>query len=191
MERDSRSDRLAALVVHARRLLEFARPTTACILRVLNILTVDDIEELGKWELDKHKSEGIVDRLAGQLGEQRQLVREALGRCLRFDVWRDCSSVGYEVRERAYRESGMTEVVIEKSLGTAPKFYPFLHYLSITTWEAFRETCSVSLDEDNHWRRICEGYLVAKGRAFQTTLALLEGSAKQEWAKWPIFWKWF
>jgi hypothetical protein len=72
VEKASRSDRLASFVSHARTLIRLARPVNTCLLRVLDALTPDDVEEMGKWEIDKQKSESIVDRLTAQLGLHRQ-----------------------------------------------------------------------------------------------------------------------
>ncbi len=190
MSRASRSDRLTTLAAQARTLIEFAHPTTACLPRVLCTLTTDDIEELGKWELDKQKSEAIVDRLTAQLGEYRQVVRQVLSRCLQFDVWGDYSGRNAALIQR-FRESGEEEGKIERLLGRPPQVYPYLAHFVIGVWRPELEECSEVIIEDDRWAEICEGYLVAKGMAFPTTLSLLEAAGQQRWHKWRSLWKWF
>jgi hypothetical protein len=190
VERASRSDRLASLVSRARAVIELARPTTACLLRVLNALAPDEVEELGRWELDRAKSEDIVDRLTAQLVEPRQAVREALSRCLQFDVWGD-DQAHYEALGRTYRDSGDNDAAIERTLGRPPEVYAFVHHFLVETWRPRQEHYSILLIEDDRSGAICKGYLVAKGRAYATTLSLLEASVRQEWPKWQVLWKWF
>jgi hypothetical protein len=191
VEQRSRSDRLESLVAQARRLIELARPTTAYLLRILDRLTADDIDELGKWNLDKPKSEAIVDRLTAELGEHRQVVREVLSRCLQFDAWGDYSDRNAALRQR-FLESGEDSTTIDRLLGKPPTVYPYLEHFIIGAWHPEREECGRGLViEDDRRAAICEGYLVAKGMAFQTDLDLLETSARQEWRKWRLFWKWF
>lgn len=86
MDKPSRIERLAALAAHAHRVQALAHPTTAYLLRVLTELTTEDIEELSHWHLNCDRAEGIVDRLTADLGENRQVVREVLGKCLRLDL---------------------------------------------------------------------------------------------------------
>src|SRR5262249_8488396 len=148
VERASRSERLASFVAQARELIALARPTTAYLLRVLDALRPDEVEELGKWELDKPKSEGIVDRLTLQLGEHRQVVRETLSRCLRLDVWDDNLEQN-EALERRYRESGETDADIEKTLGRPPKVYPFVHHFVVESWRPDQEDYSGLIIEDD------------------------------------------
>lgn len=191
MERPSRSYRLAALVAQAKNLLELARPTTACILCVLEALTGNDIDELGKWELDKRKSEAIVDRLTAELGENRQVVWEVLSRCLQLDVWGDYSDRNAAVRQR-FLESGEDETRIDSLLGKPPTIYPYLDHFVIGTWQPGEQARRTGfIIEDDRWAAICEGYLVAKGMAFLTDLDLMETSAREEWSNWRSFWKWF
>lgn len=190
MERASRSERLASFVAQARALIELARPATAYLLRVLDALKPDEVEELGKWELDKPKSEGIVDRLTAQLGEHRQVVRETLSRCLRLDVWGDNLDRN-EALQRRYRESGEKDADIERTLGRPPKVYPFVHHFVVELWRPDQEDYSGLNLEDDRWGAICEGYLVATGRGFPTTLSLLEATVRQEWPKWQVLWRWF
>jgi hypothetical protein len=159
-------------------------------LRVLDALTENDIDELGKWELDKPRCEGIVDRLTARLSAPRQVVRETLSRCLRFDVWGG-DLARYESLEREYRQSGEHDADIETTLGRPPKVFPFVHHYVIEQWLPDQGHYSGLIIEDNRWWAICNGYLVAKGRAFPTTLVLLETTVKQEWPKWQSLWKWF
>lgn len=190
MERASRKDRLASFVSQARELVERAQPVTAYVLRVLDALTPDEVEELGKWELDKQKAEGIVDRLTAQLGEHRQLVRETLSRCLQHDVWGDYLE-RYEALRRTYQESGEQDADIERTLSRPPKMFAFVHHLMLEFWRPDQEDYSFLIIEDDRWGAICDGYLVAKGRAFPTTLSLLEATVRQEWPMWQALWKWF
>src|SRR5262249_53842496 len=133
MTKVNRGDRLESFVFQARALIELARPTTAYLLRVLDALRMDEIEKLGKWELDKQKVESIVNRLTIQLGEHRQVVRETLSRFLQFDVWSD-NLVRNEALEWEYRQHGGRDADIERTLGRPPKVYPFVHHFVIEQW---------------------------------------------------------
>ncbi|HEY1188038.1 MAG TPA: hypothetical protein VGE74_10295 [Gemmata sp.] len=163
---------------------------TTSLLRVLDALTPDEVEELGKWELDKPKSEAIVDRLTTQLGEHRPVVRETLSRCLQFDVWGDYLPRS-ELCERTYRQCGEKDADIERALGCPPKVFAFVDHFVVQLWQPDQEGYSDLIIEDDRWGAICEGYLAAKGRAFPTTLSLLEATVRQGWPKWPVLWKWF
>jgi hypothetical protein len=155
------------------------------------MLTADDIEELGQWELDEQKSEAVVDRLTAQPGEHRQGVREVLGSCLRDDVWGDYAEQ-YAAAERRYRDCREDVSVIVRSLGRPPTVYSFLCHSVIGLWRPEREQCGRGLIiEDEYQGATCKGHLVAQGMAFPTTLALLETSARQEWRKWRSLWEWF
>jgi hypothetical protein len=160
------------------------------LLRVLDALTPEEVDELGKWHLDKARSEGIVDRLAADLGERRQVVYEVLGRCLQFDLWKDRLG-SYEAAEQAYRQCGERDADIEKMSGRPPRVYAFVHHRLVHLWTPDREDYSISCIENNHWGAIVEGYLIAKGRAFPTTLSLLEATVREQWPKWQVLWRWF
>jgi hypothetical protein len=191
MDQASRSERLGRLAVQAKGLLHLAKPVTAHLLRVLDALTPEDIEELGKWELDKPKTETIVDRLTAELAEHRQVVLEVLGRCLRLDVW-GANPKRYASLEQTYRQSGAKDSIIEKQLGRPPKVYPFVSHFVVGLWTPGHENGLTSLIiEDDRWGAICEGYLVAKGLAFPTTLDLMECAIRQQWSKWDVLWTWF
>jgi hypothetical protein len=129
--------------------------------------------------------------LTAELGEDRQVVREVLSRCLQFDVWGDYTDRHAALRQR-FLESGKDATTIDRLLGKPPTVYPYLDHFVIGSWHPEREECSMGfVIEDDRWMAICEGYLVATGMAFQTNLDLLEASAQQEWCKWRLFWKWF
>ncbi len=190
MGRAARSDKLAALAAQAREILALSRPTTAYVLRVLDALTASDIQILGQWELDGAKAEGVVDRLTEQMAEKRQVIRKTLSRCLQFDLWGDYSA-DFETVLRIYRESAKKEVDIERALGCAAGTYSFLHYCRIGLWRSDKKDLSYLLIEDDHRQAVCEGYLVAKRRAFPTSPALLEASIHQDWRNWQALWRWF
>lgn len=189
MERPSRSEKLSELVIQARVIIELARPTTAYILKILDALGPADIEELGKWDLDKPKTEAIIDRITLNLDQPREIVRVALGRVLQQDVWGNRDHE-FQSLEEFYRKSGKKNSEIDRYLGCPPKVYPF--YLGIVQlWHPTEARYDGMIIEDNTQAMICEGYLVAKGLAFPTSLAMLEATVRQNWSNWQALWKWF
>lgn len=190
MERVARIERLVDLVAQARQVQALAHPTTAYLLRVLSVLTPDDLEELGRWQLRNERAEGIVDRVTAELGEQRQGVRRVLSDCLRLDVWGDYDRHYATVRQR-YEASGEPDVAIERSLRRPPHTYSVLLHGCVNQWLPKQEDFSTLIIEDDRWGAICDGFLVAKGRAFSTKLALMEASIREGWQNWQALWRWF
>ncbi len=190
MERAARTERLANLVAQARRIQVLAQPATAWVLRVLDALSAEDIQELSLWQLHKERAEGIVDRLTVAMGEPRQVVRNVLGKCLQLDLWGNYDQRYLELRE-CYARSGEPDAAIERTLGRPPLIYSFLIHGCVGQWQPKEGDYSSLIIEDDHWGAICDGFLVAKGRAFSTNLALLEASVREEWLGWQALWKWF
>jgi hypothetical protein len=190
VERAARTERLTNLVAQARQVQTLAHPTTAYLLRVLDALTPDDIEELSLWQLRNERAEGIVDRITAELGEHRQAVRGVLSDCLRLDVWGDYDRHYAAVRDR-YEASGEADAAIERRIGRPPRTYSFLLHGCVDQWRPEQEDFSTLIIEDDTWGAICDGYLVAKGRAFSTKLALMEASVREGWQRWHILWRWF
>src|SRR5262249_43777619 len=152
---------LATFVSHARSIIDLARPTTAHLLRALDGLTAEEITELGRWNLDKAKSEHIIDRLTAELGEQREVVRETFSRCLRLDLWSDNFDRD-EALEQTYQHSGSKDAEIEQTLGRPPSIYPFVLHGGVYLWHPEQEEyCGLIIEDDQRWA-ICKGYLVAR-----------------------------
>jgi hypothetical protein len=61
----------------------------------------------------------------------------------------------------------------------------------ICNWRPDPVDFSTSLIEDDEAAVVCMGYLVAQGRAFATTLDLLEATVRQEWRNCQRLWTWF
>src|SRR5262249_35993837 len=147
-------------------------------------------EELGRWQLRNERAEAIVDRLTAALGEPRQVVREVLSNCLRLDVWGEYET-SYAEAEHRYRASGESDVVIERKIGRPPSCYPFLLHGVIDLWRPGQAYSSTLIIEDDRQYAVCRGYLVAQGRAYTTSLSLLEASVRGQWEGWSVLWRWF
>ena|SRR5436190_997139 len=190
VDRRSRAEKLGRFVDHAKRILALARPATTYVCRVLEKLTDQEVGELGKWDLDKTRTERIIDRLTAQLEVHRWQVEAALGGCLRNDLWTDHAEY-YPTWEQRYRDSGYQESTFEKLLGVPPRVYCFVGGVIVCNWRPEPVDFSMSLIEDDRWAVICMGYLVTQHRAFATTLELLEATIRQEWRNWQRLWSWF
>jgi hypothetical protein len=186
VEKASRSERLAGFVHHSRALLKAVYPKTNLLLRILDALTADDVEELGKWELDTTKSELIVDRLTAQLEEDRTVLRGILGRCLQHDLWQD-STANHESYKQAYLRSKANESEIEKTLGMPPQAFPYLLHSIVEIWRPTDESRLALMSDDYQWAAICMGYLVTNERAFTSSISLMDCVMRQRWPKWKEF----
>jgi hypothetical protein len=183
-------ERLADLIALAATVREVAFPNRAALLDILSFMSVED---LWHWKKSGEADELTIRRVADQVGRVPESIQNVVTRFLRNDL--QDYSAEQERLKSCFENCGAMEAEaipwMQQDLGKTPLH--FLFHALPHIWDADEQDFSLILRgdgvADNTFADACDGYLVASGMAFSSSIELLAASHRGRWLGWQTLWQ--
>lgn len=174
----NRRERLACLRDRAIALVNEARPQSdqAFSLRLMSILSDTDVDELSSQNcLSMERRTALAVALLVDVVVLDEILRRGVLRDLTDDESFDRIAHG--------NRTSFAPPHAE------PKEFWYLLRSATMRWVPADEMLDVVIIENEQESLACQAYLLARKRAYSTTVCLLEASFSERWPKWQLLWK--